>query len=469
MQEVFDLVIIGAGPGGYVSAIKAAQLGLRVAVAERREVGGTCLNRGCIPTKALIHASHLYREMNACERLGIFAQGVSYDIEKIYARKDEVTGQLRNGVEFLLNAYKGKIELIRGNAVITSPNTVTVDTGNETAVLKTKNILIAAGAAPVRPPIPGLELPGVVTSDEILEQSGTAYKKLAIIGGGVIGTEFATIFSSLGCKVSLIEAMDRILPAMDKEISQNLSMILKKRGVGVYAGSTVTRIEKEDSGLICYFSQKGEGRRVEAEAVLVAIGRRADAGGLFAGGLSVRYDRGIVVDGHFQTSIPGIYAVGDVIRGGIQLAHAASAQGCNAVMRIAGMEPEIDLTTVPSCIYTDPEIACIGLTAEQARATGIEVKTGKFNMTGLGRSVIEAQERSFIRLVFDAESEVLLGAQLMCARATDLIDGLASAIVNKLTIKQLSSVVRPHPSFSEGITEAAEDAGGNAIHAAPRP
>lgn len=468
MRDIFDLVIIGAGPGGYVSAIRAAQLGLRVAVAERRDVGGTCLNRGCIPTKALIHASHLYREIKESEKLGIFAENVSYDIGKIHARKDQVVEQLRGGVEFLLGAYKDKISLIRGSAVIDSPNTVTVTNGNETVTLEARNILIATGSAPARPPIPGLDLDGVITSDEILEKNAEDYKKLVIIGGGVIGMEFATIFSSLGCEVSVVEAMDRILPIMDKDISQNLSMILKRRGVGIYTKATVSRIEKSDSGLVCHFSQKGGEQHIEAEAVLVAIGRKADAEGLFAEGLPVRRERGIVVDDNFQTSVPGIYAIGDAIHGGIQLAHAASAQGSNAVMRIAGLEPEIDLSAVPSCIYTDPEIACAGLTADQAKSMRIAVKTGKFNMTGLGRSLIESQERGFAKLVFDAETEVLLGAQLMCARATDLIGELVSAIVNRLTVKQLGAVVRPHPSFTEGIAEAAEDALGRAVHIAPR-
>lgn len=451
-----------------MSAIKAAQLGLHVALIERRDVGGTCLNRGCIPTKALIHTSHLFREMTTCEKLGITASAVSYDIQKVYARKDDVVTGMRDGIELLLNSYKGKIELIRGRAVINAPDTVMVDNDSGSVALKTKNILIATGSVPVRPPIPGLTLPGVITSDEILEQSGTAYKKLVIIGGGVIGVEFATIFNSFGCEVTIIEAMDRILPTMDKEISQNLSMILKRRGVNINTASTVEQIDRQENGLTCYFSKKGEVQKVEAEAVLVAIGRKANIEGLFADGISVQYERGIVVDEHFQTSVPGIYAIGDIIHGGIQLAHVASAQGINAVMRMAGLAPEIDLTVVPACIYTDPEIASVGLTADQAKSQGIDVKTGKYNMTALGRSVIESQERSFVKLIFDAETEVLLGAQLMCARATDLIGELSTAIVNRLTIKQLGTVIRPHPSFTEGIAEAVEDVEGKAIHISPK-
>lgn len=468
MENKFDLVIIGAGPGGYVSAIKAAQCGMNVAIVERRQAGGTCLNRGCIPTKALMHATHLYREMQTSENMGIFAGSISYDIEKIYARKDEVAAQLRQGVEALLDSYNGKIRLFWGNAVIHSPVSVIVSDGNEKNALETKNILIASGSVPARPPIPGIDLAGVLTSDEMLEQSGTDYKRLTIIGGGVIGVEFATIFSSLGCEVTIIEAMNRILPLMDREISQNLSMIMKKQGVNIYTDAVVEQIEERDSGLLCRFAQKGKILETESQAVLLAVGRKADIDGLFDDGITVLTERGIVTDERCETSVPGIYAIGDVVQGSKQLAHAASAQGCNAVSVIAGMEPEIDMSVVPACVYTDPEIANAGITADQAKAMGIAVKTGKYNMTRLGRSVIESQERSFVKLVFNAETEVLLGAQLMCSRATDLIGELASAIVNKLTVNQLSAVIRPHPSFNEGITEAVGDVGGMAVHVIPK-
>ena len=468
MREPYDLVVIGAGPGGYVPAIKAAQLGLRVAVVERGDVGGTCLNRGCIPTKALLHAARTYRELRESAELGIFAENVSYDLVKMHARKDEVVQQLRGGIEFLLQSYKTKLELLRGKAIIRAADTVVLQNGDETETLKTKNILIATGSAPARPPIPGLELPGVYTSDDLLARADLDFKRLVIIGGGVIGVEFASVYASLGIEVTIVEAAERILPIMDREIAQNLQMILKKRGVNVFAGASVSRVGQTDGGLICHFTQKGAEHSLEADAVLVAVGRKARVDGLFADGFTVQTERGIVVSESFQTSVPGVYAVGDVIHGGIQLAHAASAQGCNAVAHMAGTEPVYDLSVIPSCIYTDPEIACAGLTAEQAKAAGIAVKTGKFNMSALGRSVIEAQERSFAKLVFDAESGVVLGAQLMCARATDLIGELAAAIVNKLTVEQLGAFVRPHPSFTEGIGEAIEDAEGGAVHAAPK-
>ncbi|MDR2899541.1 MAG: dihydrolipoyl dehydrogenase [Clostridiales bacterium] len=468
MDNNYDLVIIGAGPGGYVSAIRAAQYGLSVGLIEKCEVGGTCLNRGCVPTKALIHTSHIYREMANCERLGISANELSFDMEKIYARKDDVVSQLRNGIEFLIKSYKGKIDIISGRAKITSADTLEVTSDSEKIELKAKNILIAAGSVPARPPIPGLDLPGVITSDDILNNTGKAYKKLTIIGGGVIGVEFATIFNALGCDVTIIEAADRILPIMDREISQNLNMIMKKRGVSIYSSAKVEKIEKDGDILKCNFNQKDKELSVESEAVLVAIGRRANLEGLFSEGFSVECKRGIVVDDNFQTSVPGIYAIGDVIDSGIQLAHVASAQGCNAVTVMAGKKPSIDLSVVPSCIYTDPEIASVGINTDQAKAMGIDIKTGKFNMSSLGRSLIETEERGFTKLVFDANTDVLLGAQLMCQRATDLIGELSTAIVNKLTIHQLASVIKPHPSFTEGIFEAVESAEDMAVHIVKR-
>lgn len=465
MSKQYDLIIIGAGPGGYVAAIRAAQSGLQTALVEKDRVGGTCLNRGCIPTKTLMHASHLYHQLGVCEELGISVDDYSYDIKKMYQRKNNVTGQLRAGIEFLLKA--NQVDLFHGRAVITGNRTVAVQ-AEEVTELTGTNILIAAGSVPSVPPIEGITLPGVITSNELLDQEGTDYQSMVIIGGGVVGVEFATIFHSLGCQVTVIEAMDRLLPGMDKEISQNLSMIMKKRGIAVYTSATVGQLTRSEAGINCSFSQKGKPQSVTAEAVLVSVGRRADTAGLFAEGLTVKTDRGIVVDEHFATSIPGIYAIGDVISGGIQLAHMASAQACNVVAHICGQTPGIGLHTVPSCIYTDPEIAAVGLDAAAAKARGITVKTGKFSMSGNGKSIIENQERGFIKVIFDAESEVILGAQLMCARATDLVSELATAIVNQLTIHQLAAVIRPHPTFTEGVTEAVEDALGMAVHIAPK-
>ena len=461
----YQLIVIGAGPGGYEAAIRAAQLGLTTALVENRQVGGTCLNRGCIPTKALLHAAALYRGVQEFESVGLCAQGVSFDIQKVHDRKNQVIEQLRSGIEQLIKA--NKIDLYQGTGTLTGPHSVTVATGEGPVELAGENILVATGSKPSRPPIPGLDLPQVGTSDEFLFLEDKLYENLIIIGGGVIGVEFASVYQSFGCKVTIVEAMDRILPPMDREISQNLAMILKKRGVAIHTGAMVERLEETPEGIACHFTQKGKEQVVTADGVLVAIGRRPNTDGLFAEGFSVEMERGrIVTDEAFRTNVPSIRAIGDVTAK-IQLAHMASAQGLTAVELIAGKEPSICLTAVPGCVYTDPEIATVGLTEEECKEKGIAVHKGKYIMSGNGKSIIEQADRGFIKLLFDEKTDVLLGAHLMCCRATDLISELSTAIVNKLTSKELSSVIRPHPTFTEAVTEAVESAHGMAIHLAP--
>lgn len=379
------------------------------------------------------------------------------DIQEIYKRKDQVVAQLCSGVEYLFSA--NKIELIHGTAVITAPHAVCVQTGDETLELKASNILIATGSIPARPPIEGLNLEGVITSDELIEQSRPVPQRLVIIGGGVIGLEFATVFRSLGSEVTIIEALDRILPMIDSEITQTLVKILKKRGIAVHQASPVKKVQRLDDGTLgcCYTEQEKE-CEVQADIILASIGRKANFTGLWEKSVGIQTARGIVVNERFETSVPGIYAIGDVVDGGIQLAHAASAEGCAAVAYMTGEQVTTDLINVPSCIYTNPEIACVGLTDEQAKAKGFEVKIGKFNMGGNGKSIISGAEKGFIKLVFDAQTDRLLGAQLICERATDLISELAMAIVNQTTLSEMASVVHPHPTFAEGIGEAIEDA-----------
>lgn len=465
MEQQYNLVVIGAGPGGYVAAIKAAQLGMKVAVVENREVGGTCLNRGCIPTKTLMHSAHLYHEVKNFEAVGLKVEGLSYDIKKIHERKEEVVDKLRTGISQLFKA--NKIDFISGTATITDKNTILVQKDEEKTEVKTEKILIATGSKPAKPPIEGLTLPNVVTSDEMLSMSDKVYNKLLIIGGGVIGVEFATVYNSLGCEVVIVEAMDRILPTMDKEISQSMAMSLKKKGIKIHTSAMVEKIS-EENGLTCYYTEKGKAQTETADGILVSIGRRANTENLFADGFDIEMERGcVVVNEKFQTSVEGIYAIGDVIKG-IQLAHVASAEGIVAVENMVGKEPSIDLNVVPSCIYTNPEISAVGITADEAKAKGIKVKTGKFIMSANGKSLIAMDERGFIKVVFDEETDVILGAQLMCARATDLISEFTTAIVNKLTSEQLSSVIRPHPTYVEAVTEAIESANGCSIHTAPR-
>ena len=467
MKE-YQLIVIGAGPGGYEAAIRAAQLGLTTALIERRDVGGTCLNRGCIPTKAMLHSAQLYREAANFELFGLHTENTSFDWAKVHQRKNDVVVKLRTGIEQLIKA--NKIDFFNNSASILGKNDVQLDQGE---VIRGENILIATGSVPARPPIPGLDLPNVVTSDELLDdphftQTDSLAKEILIIGGGVIGVEFASVFSSFGCHVTIVEAMERILPTMDREISQSLNMVLKKRGVSIHTGAMVEKLEQDENGLVCHFTEKGKAQAVPAHQVLVAIGRRPNTQGLFAEGFEVACERGrIVTDENFRTSVDSIYAIGDVTSK-IQLAHMASAQGICAVHTIAGQKPPIDLRYVPGCIYTDPEIASVGITEDEAKQQGIPVKKGKFLMTGNGRSLIDEQERGFIKVLAHQETDVILGAQLMCSRATDIVAELATAIVNGLTCAQLAGVIRPHPTFCEGVTEAVEDVHAMAIHLAPK-
>ena len=446
----YQLLVIGAGPGGYVAALKAAKLGLKTAIVESRDVGGTCLNRGCIPTKALLHTAEVYTQAKEGAFLGVNTDGISVDFAAAQRRKNEVTEKLRLGIEGLFK--QKKVDLLRGIGTILAPGKVSVDGKEYTA----DHILIATGSVPARPPIPGLE--HALTSDDLLEGEGRMFSSLVIIGGGVIGVELASVYNALGCHVTILEAMDRILPNMDREICQNLTMILKKRGVEIYPSSMVSAVEKmEDGTLSDRYTNKGTENTAQGEAVLCAIGRRANTAGLFGEGFSLDMERGrILTDENFQTSVPGIYAIGDVTAK-IQLAHVASAQGTACVEKLAGKAAPADLALIPSCIYTSPEIACIGITADEAKAAGRSVKVGKFVMFANGKTVISNGERGFIKIVADAESGVVLGAQLMCERATDMISQLTTAVANGLTAEQLLAVVRPHPTFEEGIGEALDD------------
>lgn len=455
MAQEFDLIVIGAGPGGYPAALRAAEDGRRVAVIEKEELGGTCLNRGCIPAKTLLHASGLYRRLQEAQAEGLSVSEAHVDMTRLQERRLEVISFLREGIA--IQFRKKGVALFSGTGRILEKEKVLVTAGNEEILLTAPHILIAAGAKTVVPPIPGIDLPGVEDSAGLLARP-EPYDSLIIIGGGVIGMEFASFYSDLGKKVTVLEAMDRILPGMDREISQNLKMILKKRGVNIHTKASVTRVESmEEGGFVCYYEEKGQAFSAAAKGLLAAAGRRAEGEAVWSQQLlgASGTERGrIPVDENYQTRIPGIYAVGDVT-GGIQLAHAATAEGLLALDHMEGRAPSIDRRVIPSCVYTDPEIACAGLTSEEAKASGIPVKTAKYLMSLNGKSVLSGQERGFIRLVAREDNEKIVGAQLMCARATDMIGELALAISRGITAGELAAVIHPHPTFGEGIGEAA--------------
>ena len=450
----YQLIVIGAGPGGYEAALRAARLGKKVAVVERREAGGTCLNRGCIPTKTLLHSSAIYRDAKNGAHCGIHADGITANMTEIFAYKREISQKLSSGIEALFKT--AKIDLLRGTALITGSGRVRVTDAEGTITdYACDDILIATGSVPSRPPIPGLEL--AMTSDELLEGCDHLYRSITIIGGGVIGIEFAAFYADLGCEVTVIEGMDRLLPNLDKELGQNLALTLKKQGVKVYTNAMVQSVEQAGEDLAVRFTCKEKEETVTGEAVLCAIGRRPYCDGLFADGVSVGMNgRSIAVNENFETSLPRIYAIGDV-SAKIQLAHVAAAQGIACVERLYGAKGHTDLSVMPSCIYCRPEIAVVGMTEAEAKEAGLPVKVGKHVMFGNAKTLIADPGRCFMKFVAHAETHELLGAQLMCEHSSDMIGGVAQALANHLTAEQFCRAMRPHPSFEEAMTAALED------------
>lgn len=465
MGKNFDVVVIGAGPGGYVAAIKAAKLGLRTAVVEERQVGGTCLNRGCIPAKAMIHASSLYREAKESSQFGIHVENVSFNFEEILQYKEDTSKALRTGIAQLF--VSNQVEVFSGKAQLMKDHQIQIQGDEGIEEISGTHIILASGSKPIQLPIPGIELEHVVTSDQLFLLREIP-KSLLIIGGGVISVEFASVYADLGCQVTIVEALPRIVPNMDKDISQNLKMILKKRGVDIITGAKVQNIVSNGELLTCNFIEKEKEQSVEAEYILSAVGRCPNTDGLFAEDLSVQMERGrVVVDENFESSIPGVYAIGDLIFGS-QLAHTASAQGMYLVEKIAGHTPSVSLHAVPGCVYTNPEIASVGITEEDAKEQEIPVQVGKFMMSANGKSLISKEERGFIKVIAHKDTRVILGAQMMCARATDMIGEFVTAIVNELTVEQLLAGMRAHPTYNEAVGEALEEVFGEAIHVVPK-
>lgn len=456
----FDLVIIGAGPGGYEAAFDAAASGMKTAVIEKDKVGGTCLNRGCIPTKAIMHSSDIYRDASAGAAFGVDVTGLSADLDRIIARKNQVVETLQDGI--LARFKKEKITLLQGAGVVKDGHTVAFspnEDGEEPRDVTADKIMVATGSHPFVPPIPGADLPGVMTSDDLLDISGPMPEEMVIIGGGVIGIEFATVFYDLGTKITIIEALDGLLPTMDKELGRSLKMNLKKKSVDVHTGASVTSFSKDGDKIAVAYKEKEKDFVVPADVVLVSTGRRSSTAGVFTDEFLEKHpdfmNRGqIKVNDQYQTQEPSIYAIGDAI-GGIMLAHTATAEGRNAVAAMNGKKGEIRMDPVPSVIYTSPEIAQVGLTQDEAKEQGIKIKTRKFPMSANGKTVIEDLDRGYIKLISREEDEVLIGAQLMCGRASDIVAELAVAIGNGLTVQDIANVIHPHPSFVEAVMDTA--------------
>ena len=456
MGAGFDVVVIGGGPGGYVAALRAAQLGARTAIVEKDRMGGTCLVRGCIPTKALLQSSELYTLAKDGASFGVVADKIGFDWSKAQTRKSAVVDQLVKGVEGLLKA--GGVSSYKSSARLTGKGGVAVS-GDQ---LQAKDIIIATGSAVARIPLPGAEL--TIDSDQILELK-EAPRRLAVIGGGVVGMEFAAMFAALGSKVTVLEMLPQVLSMVDADLVTVYAKHLAKLGGEIHTNSKVSEVVKRNGGVQVHFSTGGEGGSVDADQVLLAVGRVPYTQGLEAEKAGVELERGrVVVDDHLRTTADGVWAIGDVI-GGIMLAHVASYEGVCAVENIAGHADRVpDYHAAPNCIYTDPEIAHVGLGEYEAKEKGIAVKIGRFPFAAAGRALTLGQTEGFVKVVADAGSGKLLGAHIIGPRATDLIAEATLAIQNALTLEQIDLTIHAHPTLPESFMEAALAAQGRAIH-----
>jgi dihydrolipoamide dehydrogenase len=471
VADQFDVVVIGSGTGGYVAAIRAAQLGLTTAVVERQpSLGGTCLNWGCIPTKALLeHAHALKIAQESAEwgiTLGAGAGKPAIDMARVHARKNKIVTGLTKGVEFLFK--KNKIEWVQGTGRLAGKGRVDV-TGATPRGLSAKEIIVATGSAARS--VPGIALDGkqIITSDEAIHLPEVP-KSLAILGSGAVGVEFASIFRRFGSEVTLIELLPRLVPNEDAAISAELEKAFRKRGIAVRTGTKVTSARVSAAGVTLDMQLADKVESITVEKVLVATGRGPVTDGLGAAEAGLQLDRGfITVDALFQTSVAGISAIGDVITMGTgvhpQLAHLSSAEGIVLAERLAGREARpIDYDQVPGCTYCEPEIGSIGLTEQEAVSRGFDVRVGTFPFGVLGRAKMSGDTEGFVKIVADRKYDEVLGVHMIGARATELVAGAAVALRLEATVEELIRTIHPHPTMSEAVAEAAHAVHGAAIH-----
>lgn len=460
-----DLIVIGGGPGGYVAAIRGAQLGAKVVLVERDKVGGTCLNWGCIPTKALYKNAQIVQTLKKSEGFGIQVDGFKLDMKKVQERKQEVVNRLCTGVDQLLKG--NRVEVLSGTGSLVDKSTVMVtDAQGSTQLVKAKNILIATGSVTSGIPIDGLDLPGVITSTEALELDYVP-KTMVIIGGGVVGIEFAGILQSFGTQVTVVEYLPRILPTVDEEIVKRASVYFRKKGIKIETGIKVKGIIKTDEGLKVSAEGKGKEQEYLGDLVLVAAGRSINVAGLDLDKIGVSYDRsGIKVNSDFETSIPGIYAIGDVI-GGQMLAHVASDEGKAAVEHILGHKGHVNYDAVPSCVFAFPEIASVGLTEEEAKVE-ISYQVSKFMFAANGKALTMGESDGLVKVLAEKDSKKIIGVHILGPHASDLIHEGTLAVEHGLTVADIGQTIHAHPTLAETFHEAVLGIEGKAIHIMPQ-
>ncbi len=441
---MFDVVVLGGGPGGYIAAIKAGRAGFKTALVEQDSLGGTCLNRGCIPTKHFLHVAEIFHAFEKND-IGLKADNIKYDIATMYEKKNAVVEKLIGGIEKLLE--NAGVEVFKGHGVLKSKTSLLVDDKE----LEFKNLIIATGSSVFKPPIEGIE--SAYTSDDILSKNPIDFESVIIIGGGVIGVEFATVYAKLGKSVTIIELEKTILPPFDRDIAMQQALCLKKMGVKIINGAKVTNIKKNG----CTYELKEKVENIEADAVIVSIGRIANTADMGFETIGLEFDkRGIITDEYLKTNIEGIFAIGDVVKGNVMLAHNAENQGCLVVDNLKKDKKEKRLTIIPSCVYSTPEIASVGVSEKEAEAKNINIKIGKVPMGSNGKSLLSGSEAGFIKVIFDEEDR-LIGCNMMCLSATDMIGGISTLVTNKVKREEILHSMYPHPTVVEAFFQAVED------------
>ena len=464
--EQFDVTIIGSGPGGYVAAIRAGQLGLRAAMVEKdTRLGGTCTLRGCIPTKQMLMSAHVYEQMQHAEDFGVQASGIQLAFEDVQKRKNRVVLKNTKGIEYLMK--KNKVTVFKGTGKLALPGKVEVTGADgKKQIIETKNIIIATGSV-VRP-IPSFETDGVhvVNSDHILELKDVP-KSLIVMGAGAVGCEFASVYSRFGAATTLVELMPRLVPLEDEEVSKELEKSFRKRGIKSQVDTKLEKLEKTETGVrVTGKTAKGEAVSLEAEMLLVAVGRMPFTEGLGLEGTKIKLEKGFVqVDEFQQTAEKGVYAIGDVVPTPL-LAHLASKEGIVAVEHLAGQKDvrPINLRLVPNCTYCDPEVASVGLTEAKAREQGYDVKIGKFPFSASGKARILGEEEGFVKIVAEGKYDEILGVHIIGPHATELIAEACVAMQLESTAEELGRTMHAHPTVSEAVMEAAEGVHGLAVH-----
>jgi len=458
--EMADVAIIGAGPAGYVAAIRATQLGAAVVLIEKDEVGGVCLNRGCIPTKALLESANLLSKIAKARRYGISVGDVSVDISSIMERKNTIVKRIVSSTRRLVESYD--IEIVKGTATITGSREVTVTNSSSVKKIGANNIVIATGSEPAFLRVPGLERTRTLTSDDVLAVEDLP-RNLLIIGGGVIGVEFACIFKRLGASVTIVEIMPQLLLGEDEEMASFLQHLLEEEGVNVLTNAQVAKIEEKSDGTTVVVATRNGEKALTTEAILVAVGRVPKTDGLGLGDIRVDERGRIIVDKRMKTSVSNIYAVGDVV-GRYMLAHVASAEAIVAAENVLGTTVEMDYRAVPRCVYTSPEVASVGLTEKQAIASGHKTTVGRFSFLSSSRALTLSEDRGGIKVVADANSGEILGIHMIGPEVSEMIHEAVLAMKLEATVHDVADMIYAHPTLSEALKEAALDAVGRSIH-----